>query len=66
MPSMNALFVIAPYKYEGLWVFDDPAVGLSKEPFIAGIDTMIDKVVADIPRAEPWGIPRWIWTGWCP
>ena len=49
---MNALFVIAPYKYEGLWVFDDPAVGLSKEPFIAGIDTMIDKVVADIPRAE--------------
>jgi hypothetical protein len=49
---MNVLFVIAPYKYEGLWVFDDPAVGLSKEPFIAGIDTMIDKVVANIPKAE--------------
>ena len=49
---MNALFVIAPYKHEGLWVFDDPTVGLSKEPFIAGIDTMIDKMVADIPRAE--------------
>jgi hypothetical protein len=49
---VNALFVIAPYKYEGVWVFDDPAVGLLKEPFIAGIDTMIDKVVADIPRAE--------------
>jgi hypothetical protein len=28
-------------------VFDDPAVGLSKEPFIAGIDTMIDRVVAE-------------------
>src|ERR1700674_4078119 len=52
MPSMNALFVIAPYKYEGLWVFDDPAVGLSKESFIAGIDTMIDRMVADIPNAE--------------
>ena len=49
---MNLLFVIAPYKYEGMWVFDDPAVGLSKEPFIAGIDMMIDKVVADIPNAE--------------
>ena len=49
---MNALFVIAPYKYDGLWVFDDPTVGLSKEPFIAGIDTMIDKVVANIPKAE--------------
>ena len=50
--SVNALFVIAPYKYQGLWVFDDPAVGLSREPFIAGIDTMIDKVVANIPNAE--------------
>jgi hypothetical protein len=49
---MNSLFVIAPYKYEGMWVFDDPAVGLSKEPFIAGIDTMIDKIVAGIPSAD--------------
>src|SRR5438445_683166 len=43
---------IAPYRYQGTWVFDDPAVGLSREPFIAGIDTMIDKAVADIPNAE--------------
>jgi len=50
--AMNSLFVIAPYKYEGMWVFDDPEVGLSKEPFIAGIDTMIDKVVAGIPDAD--------------
>jgi len=49
---MNALLVIAPYKYEGIWVFDDPAVGLSREPFIAGIDTMIDQAVVDIPNAE--------------
>ncbi len=49
---MNALLVIAPYKYQGTWVFDDPAVGLSREPFIAGIDTMIDQAVAEIPNAE--------------
>ncbi len=49
---MNALFVINPYKHEGMWVFDDPAVGLEREPFIAGIDTMIDRVVADIPDAD--------------
>jgi hypothetical protein len=49
---VNALLVIAPYKYEGAWVFDDPAVGLFREPFIAGIDTMIDKAVADIPNAD--------------
>lgn len=50
--AMNALLVIAPYKYQGTWVFDDPAVGLFREPFIAGVDTMIDKAVADIPNAE--------------
>jgi hypothetical protein len=44
--------VIAPYKYEGMWVFDDPAVGLTREPFVAGIDTMIDRLVADIPNAQ--------------
>ena len=49
---MNALLVIFPYKYQGTWVFDDPAVGLSREPFIAGIDTMIDQAVVDIPNAE--------------
>jgi hypothetical protein len=49
---MNSLMLIRPYKYEDTWVFDDPAVGLKREPFIAGIDTMIDKVVADVPNAE--------------
>lgn len=52
MSNGNSLMVIAPYKHHGMWVFDDPAVGLNKEPFIAGIDTMIDKMTADIPRAQ--------------
>jgi hypothetical protein len=49
---VNSLCVIVPYKYEDTWVFDDPRVGLSREPFIAGIDTMIDKHVAKIPDAD--------------
>jgi hypothetical protein len=49
---MNAINVIAPYKHHGIWVFDDPRVGLVQEPFVAGADTMIDRVVADIPDAE--------------
>ena len=48
---MNAIYVIAPYKYYDMWVFDDPRVGLAREPFVAGIDTMIDRVVADLPDA---------------
>jgi hypothetical protein len=49
---MNTIGVIAPYRYEGMWVFDDPRVGLNREPFVAGIDTMIDRLVASIPGAE--------------
>jgi len=41
----NALIVIAPYKYEGMWVFDDPKVGLDREPFVEGADEIIDRTV---------------------
>ena len=49
---MNSILAIHPYKHEGLWVFDDPAVGLVKEPFVAGADTIIDRMVEGIPNAE--------------
>lgn len=48
---MNSILVIHPYKFEGLWVFDDPRVGLSREPFVAGADVMLDRMTADIPDA---------------
>lgn len=50
--AVNAINIIAPYKYLGMWVFDDPRVGLVQEPFVSGADTMIDRVVATIPDAE--------------
>jgi hypothetical protein len=49
---MNELYVIAPYKHYGTWLFDDARVGLLQEPFVAGADSWIDRVVADIPSAE--------------
>ena len=48
---MNAINVIQPY-YNGTWVFDDPRVGLQAEPFVAGIDTMLDQVTGLIPDAR--------------
>ncbi len=48
----NAMMVIFPYRYEGTWVFDDAATGLIKEPFVAGIDEMIDIATAGIPDAD--------------
>ena len=49
----NALFVIAPYKYNGIWVFDDTNVGLVQEPFVAGTDEMIDRLVATFHDPDP-------------
>ena len=51
-PPANAIMVIEPYRHAGTWVFDDPAVGLRQEPFVAGIPEMIDQMVEGIPNAE--------------
>lgn len=49
--NTNSLFVLHPYRHEGSWVFDDESVGLVREPFVFGIDDMLDRLVADIPDA---------------
>lgn len=37
----NVVQVIHPYWDNGLLVFDDPTVGLTKEPFVAGADDVL-------------------------
>jgi hypothetical protein len=49
---MNEINIIQPYWYLEMWVFDDPRVGLSAEPFVGGADTMIDQITQDIPGAK--------------
>lgn len=51
-PPQNSILVIAPYRYEGTWVFDDDRFGLVREPFVGGVPEMIDHLVADIPGAD--------------
>jgi hypothetical protein len=48
---MNSILVIHPYKHHGAWVFDDEPVGLLREPFVAGADVAIDRMVESIPNA---------------
>lgn len=48
----NVLMVIAPYWYQGTWVFDDETVDLVREPFVLGVPEMIDELVQDIPDAK--------------
>lgn len=51
-PPQNSILVIAPYEYNGAWVFDDERAGLVREPFVGGVPEMIDVLVADIPDAK--------------
>lgn len=48
----NSLVVIAPYFYEGTWVFDDERAGLVREPIVCGAPEMINHLVAQIPNAK--------------
>jgi hypothetical protein len=49
--SPQTVLVIEPYRHAGPWVFDEPRVGLHREPFVAGITEMIDRLVAAMPGA---------------
>ena len=71
---MNAVAVIFPYRLEGVWVFDDAATGLVREPFISGADRILDVLTECIPDASngfkiifsakpfPGYTTRFIWT----
>ena len=48
---MNAIRAIHPFRYEGLWVFDDETVGLRQEPFVSGADGILDRLTTGIPGA---------------
>ena len=54
MTATNAMMIIAPYWSDGTWVFDDPSVGLVREPFVMGAPAMIDHVIelAEIPSPD--------------
>ena len=48
---MNAIRAIHPYRHEGLWVFDDETVGVTREPFVSGADGILDRLTTGIPGA---------------
>lgn len=46
---MNTIHTIAPFRWNGMWVFDDPVRNIYREPFVDTIPQMLDKI---IPKAE--------------
>ena len=41
----NSIMIIMPYWHAGTWVFDDEHAGLVKEPFVAGADVALTRLV---------------------
>ncbi len=52
-PRHSQIKVIRPYKWEGVWVFDDPAVGLDKEALVAGMPELIEIATAQAGIRQP-------------
>jgi hypothetical protein len=62
------------YRLEGVWVFDDAAAGLVREPFISGADKILDALTECLPDAAngvkiffsarpfPGYTTRFVWT----
>jgi len=49
--SSNSIMMIHPYKRNSQWMFDDEDTDLKGEALVAGIDTMLDILTSDIPKA---------------
>src|SRR4249920_3377459 len=47
----NSILTIYAYKYHIQWVFDDERLGLDKEAFVAGADTLLDELTNNGDRA---------------
>ena len=41
----NSIYTMRVYYDEGSWVFDNPSVGLYREPFVAGADEIFDEII---------------------
>lgn len=47
-PANNVLHVIMPYKWNGIWVFDDKERGLVREALISGADALLEAATEHI------------------
>jgi hypothetical protein len=52
---MNTLYQIAPYKHDGMWVFDDDRFGLVREALVEGIPEIIEKACYEQNIPDPSG-----------
>lgn len=49
LPMPPLVQTLQLYRHEGLWCFDFPDKGIAREPFVEGMDDLIDAVLAEKP-----------------
>lgn len=60
---MNSITAIFPYRRNGMWMFDDPAVGLREELFVSGIDKIIETLTTALGIVDAHDGFRLIFSG---
>lgn len=48
----SGVLVLNPYLEGDVWLFDDPATGLFREPFVGTVNGMIDRLAASITNPD--------------
>lgn len=48
--TQNSIMVIEPYIWKRMWVFDDEATGLKREPFVSGADILCDYILDQVTQ----------------
>lgn len=51
--SSNSILVLSPYRFNGIWVFDDDRTGLVKEAFVSGIPEILEALHAEHKIDDP-------------
>lgn len=58
----NSIFVIKPYKWNGMWVFDDERVGLDGDGEPS--NSRLQRTLCRTPAHRPYAHGRWASASW--
>ena len=52
MPSGNSIYRVLVRVVDGLWVYDDSKFGVREQPFVFGMDLILERMVEQVEKVE--------------
>ena len=52
MPSGNSIYRVLVRVVDGLWVYDDSKFGVREQPFVSGMDLILERMVEQVEKVE--------------